>query len=541
MFAFASVIASNEKFRRCALPGLQRATEPDSVVAEFTDARSMCSAYNEILDAFAERDDLEALVLLHEDTEILDAEFCAKVRARLKDEDIAVLGVVGARGVRSLKWWEGTGRGRVFETRGELDFGGRDEDVDSVDGLMLVLSPWAVRNLRFDEASYDAFHGYDVDICFAARAAGKRVVVEDIRLFHHTKRGYGDEDAFARASDAFHAKWFPTRPAPNDLPLVSVLIPTYNRVRWAGEALRSALAQTYTRLEIIVGDNASTDGTPDALEAIAAGDERVTIVRRPENLDFYGNSIALLEQATGEYVKFLLDDDLLEPDAVECLLAPMLGNDEVTLSISRRKLIDGDGNRLPDAPHLQPLAQQECLIDGTYLGGLILTRATNWIGEMSTTLFRRDAIEPADLWTLDGREAKANGDLTVWLRLLARGQCAYSPRELSSFRMHETQGGRQGWIQVMGLTDWPFLIDTGRQLGFIPDAAAERAAWSALLGHASRVLRLAESDEDHRLFVEMMQLIVGRLAELRDGVSDEETGDRLDRRVLPASQPVLVP
>ncbi|HEX8206157.1 MAG TPA: bifunctional glycosyltransferase/class I SAM-dependent methyltransferase [Solirubrobacteraceae bacterium] len=219
MLAFASVIGSQDKFRRCAAPGIGRVKEPGALVAEYTDATSMCTAYNEVLDAFAEREDLEGLVLLHDDTEILDPEFCAKVRRRLADDDVAVVGVVGARDVRSLEWWNAEPRGRVKETRGHIDFGGHDEDVDAVDGLLLVLSPWAVRNLRFDADRFDAFHGYDVDFCFQARAAGRRVVVDDIELFHHTKGGYGDEDAFRRADAAFKGKWFvPEASSPAERP-----------------------------------------------------------------------------------------------------------------------------------------------------------------------------------------------------------------------------------------------------------------------------------------------------------------------------------
>src|SRR5438270_824863 len=55
------------------------------------------------------------------------------------------------------------------------------------------------------------FKGYDLDICFQARAAGKRVVVEEFDLFHHTKTGYGDEASFARADATFREKWFGDR------------------------------------------------------------------------------------------------------------------------------------------------------------------------------------------------------------------------------------------------------------------------------------------------------------------------------------------
>jgi Glycosyltransferase like family len=213
MIAFASCVGSEEKYRDYAQPGLRRVCEPDSLVAEVTTDTSIFSAYNEVLDALAGNDDLEALVLLHEDLEIVDGDFCSKVRRRLSEPDVAVLGVIGAVGVTGLAWWEGEGRGRCLETRGLVDFGGGSHDVDSVDGLLLVLSPWAVRNLRFDDRSFTGFHGYDADICFQARAAGKRVVVEDIAVVHHTKGGYGNLHAYRASDAAFRAKWKLAEPA----------------------------------------------------------------------------------------------------------------------------------------------------------------------------------------------------------------------------------------------------------------------------------------------------------------------------------------
>ena len=207
MIAFAACIGSEEKYRRFAAPGLRAVAEPDSLIAEATTSTSIFEAYNEVLDALAGDESLEALVLLHEDTEIVDTEFCAKLRRIFADPSVAVVGVVGARGVRNLKWWEGEGRGRVVETRGLVDFGGGFHDVDSVDGLLMVLSPWAVRNLRFDADRFSGFHGYDADICFQARAAGKRVVVDDIAVVHHTKGGYGDVEAFQACERVFVEKW----------------------------------------------------------------------------------------------------------------------------------------------------------------------------------------------------------------------------------------------------------------------------------------------------------------------------------------------
>jgi hypothetical protein len=207
MIAFAACVGTPAKLAAYAAPGLRRVMEPDSAFAELETDRSIHEAYNEALDHFATAADLEALVLLHEDTELLDADFCARVRSVMGDPSVAVAGAVGAAGVRSLSWWEGEIAGRAFEPRGVVEGAPAPADVDCVDGLLMVLSPWAVRNLRCDSERFSGFHAYDADLCFQARAAGRRVVVADLGVFHHTKGGYGDEAAFARADAAFRAKY----------------------------------------------------------------------------------------------------------------------------------------------------------------------------------------------------------------------------------------------------------------------------------------------------------------------------------------------
>lgn len=207
MIGYGICIGSQPKYEGCALPGLRRHADPTALIAESSDNTSILTAYNEILDAFAQHEDLEALVLLHEDLELLDPEFEAKVRAALTDPDVAVLGVVGADEVPGLEWWLGKGAGHVKETRGAVDFGRPDGKVQAVDGMLLVLSPWAVRNLRFDASTFSGFHAYDLDFCFQASAAGKTVGLVQTEVFHHTKGGFGDEVGFRLADAAFRDKW----------------------------------------------------------------------------------------------------------------------------------------------------------------------------------------------------------------------------------------------------------------------------------------------------------------------------------------------
>ena len=69
---------------------------------------SIFSGYNALLDGAAERDDLEALVLVHQDTEIVGEGFCRRCARRIRSQDDGLVGCVGAIGVRSIAWWEGS-------------------------------------------------------------------------------------------------------------------------------------------------------------------------------------------------------------------------------------------------------------------------------------------------------------------------------------------------------------------------------------------------------------------------------------------------
>ncbi len=212
MIGFAACVADSEKLARCAAPGLRRAMEPDSAFAELTAAGgSIHEAYDEALEHFSAVEDLEALVLLHEDLELLDTDFCQRVRSVLADPAVAVAGPIGARGVRSLAWWEGRIAGVASEPRGVIDgplSRSGVTEVEALDGMLLVLSPWAVRHLRFSGmATAGGFHGYDVELCFAARDAGRSVVTFPTAIFHHTKGGLGDEAAWAQADAAFRERW----------------------------------------------------------------------------------------------------------------------------------------------------------------------------------------------------------------------------------------------------------------------------------------------------------------------------------------------
>jgi GT2 family glycosyltransferase len=220
MIAFGCSVRVPEVYERRARLGIERAAEPDSEILVDAAAGSIARGYNLLVDCVADRDDLEALVILHADAEIVDPDFCANLRRAFADPDVAVVGVVGTQGVQDMSWWDGTPRGSAAPYHyGELGGGvlhwtadaraSGFGDVDALYGVMLALSPWAVRNLRFDE-TIGMVHGYDFDICRQARAAGRKAITADLRIAHHHSLDLVKDsaiwiDSHMRAADRFEA------------------------------------------------------------------------------------------------------------------------------------------------------------------------------------------------------------------------------------------------------------------------------------------------------------------------------------------------
>jgi GT2 family glycosyltransferase len=214
MIAFGVAVASQEKFERWAQPSVQRMAEPDSLLIVRSGFDSIQQPYNEILDEAASHRDLEALVLLHEDVELVDPRLCAKLRRGFAHKDVGALGAIGSRGVDGIAWWDGTTRyGRVHAPNvaidgvcaGDVEIGWHD--VEALDGLLIAVSPWIARRLRFDMRFAPTFHGYDVDFSFQVRAAGQRCVVAPIDVVHYGTWKLGERERWSTAAKLWERKW----------------------------------------------------------------------------------------------------------------------------------------------------------------------------------------------------------------------------------------------------------------------------------------------------------------------------------------------
>jgi len=107
---------------------------------------------------------------------------------------------------------------------------------------------------------------------------------------------------------------------------VSILIPVYNREKFIGACIQSALDQTYSNFEVVVVDNASTDTTWDICQKFSVQDKRVRIFQNRENIGPVKNWKRCFDEAKGEFGKILFSDDLLLPDCLEKSVAMMSEN-----------------------------------------------------------------------------------------------------------------------------------------------------------------------------------------------------------------------
>ncbi len=228
MIAFGASISGDESYRRYAERGIRLASEHDSVTLAFSAIEPVGRTYNLILDAAAKRDDLEALVLVHPHTEITDSQLCTKLRRAFADPDVAVVGAAGATGVRDIGWWDGIVFSAPLVQRYE-DCGGGElpafawaerrpppSEVETVDGQLFALSPWAVHNVRFDEALILGY-GFDLDYCLQVRSAGRKVVVADLQAVHHRSiELVSDFDVWVQAHIDVAEKWDQTLYGPVD-------------------------------------------------------------------------------------------------------------------------------------------------------------------------------------------------------------------------------------------------------------------------------------------------------------------------------------
>lgn len=254
-------------------------------------------------------------------------------------------------------------------------------------------------------------------------------------------------------------------------PLVSILVPTYNGARFLDQALRSARRQTYQNIEVLIRDDGSRDETTDVAQSFCQQDRRFVLYPSDgRRLGGTGNMIELLRRATGEFVKYLHQDDVLEPTCVERLVRPLRFDETLTMSTSSRRLIDTNGDRAPTShPGYKPLQTTNGKRNGVEVVRHMVATRTNQLGEPSVALFRNHVVSPEQAFVLDDVSYSYMNDMALWTNLLLAGDLYWHAAPLSNFRTHSAQRSAQLAESITAAGELAHYVIFGVRRGFVRD------------------------------------------------------------------------
>jgi glycosyltransferase involved in cell wall biosynthesis len=239
----------------------------------------------------------------------------------------------------------------------------------------------------------------------------------------------------------------------SDHSLVSVVIACYNGERYLQEAIESALAQSYPRVEIIVVDDGSTDGSSEIAKKFP-----VRYIRQ-DNRGLTESRNLGIRASRGNYVVFLDADDRLRPDAIETGLRVMVEHPECAMTVGDHRFISSDGSFLSDS-------RKACLHSSHYEELL----KSNFIEMISSVLFRRSVLVEIGGFDTTLRVAE---DYELYLRIARVYPICCHPALIAEYRLHQANASRNSelmlrmTLQVLRRQGQYVRTDRGRLFAFL--------------------------------------------------------------------------
>jgi glycosyltransferase involved in cell wall biosynthesis len=212
-----------------------------------------------------------------------------------------------------------------------------------------------------------------------------------------------------------------------DRPLVSVIMPTYQGAAFVGETIESVLAQTYEPIELVVVDDASTDGTPDIVARYAErAPGRIRLERGSERLGPTRRRNEALSLARGPLLAWLDQDDLWVPEKTARQVEVMLERPDVGLVYTGYDAFDSETRETI------PWRDRDSEAVGDVLVPLFVRGC--FVGSL-TALFRREVLERRNL-RLRETDFSFGDDYYLWLTLSLDWQVTRIDEVLARYRRH---------------------------------------------------------------------------------------------------------
>lgn len=256
---------------------------------------------------------------------------------------------------------------------------------------------------------------------------------------------------------------------------VSVCLPIYNGALYIRDAIQSIFNQTAIPQEIIVSDSGSSDGSENIVREEARKAQATLIILPTKTRGMVANWNSAIRAASGKYIKFLFQDDLLHSNCLEEMVTLAESDKRIGLVFSPRDLVVEPS--VEDAWIARWLVQHQNLSAAfgnlkTNQPGSLLLRSPellqqplNKVGEPTAVLVRTDLFGKVGLFNENMRQLV---DMEMWVRLMATSHVGYIPRALSSVRVHARQASSRHTTEEIDCFEKDRLQDTLRMPAIYP-------------------------------------------------------------------------
>ncbi len=215
--------------------------------------------------------------------------------------------------------------------------------------------------------------------------------------------------------------------APAHTPTTTVCIPVRNQERYLGDALRSALSQSVHDYEVVVFDDASTDGTAEVVRSYT--DPRLRYYRQRRRVGIARNRNSCLDVARGRFIAWLDADDVYRPEMLAIQVSVLGRHPRVGLVHGNHDVLGVDGRRLPDWE--PPFATNTVESGSDAFGELVLS---NYV-TAPTVVVRRECYDAVGGYAHE--LALSGEDWELWMRVALRYDVAYTAAKVAAYRVHD--------------------------------------------------------------------------------------------------------
>lgn len=231
-----------------------------------------------------------------------------------------------------------------------------------------------------------------------------------------------------------------------NLPLVSVIMPSYNAENYIAQSIESVLSQTYQNWELIITDDCSSDHTPEIVQSYCDKDQRIDFKIAKQHSGIAGTRNQCLARVKGRFVAFLDNDDLWYPEKIEKQVRFMLENG-YSFAYSEYELMNEDGTPKGKTIHTAGVIDYDKYLKNTIIGS----------GTIMLDVEKTGPLKMPFNATSD--------DMALWCKILKDGHRAYPIKEVlmkyrvrnNSASANKLKSAKDVWLVYRKQEKLPFV------------------------------------------------------------------------------------